>query len=142
MRYLWYKETPLYTRFKSVMPPTSSVRHQHHILAYNDVSDRCKTLDVSRSVILTARNGLKLGIHLRMWLDRWNKLIEYKHSISVTNIIFWHIMILMNNWNVINMQKNDTSILFLPPTSLSPSSYSDNDSLVGWLLKYVQKYGC
>ena len=31
---------------------------------------------------------------------------------SVTNITFWHIMMLLNDWNVTNMQKNVTYILF------------------------------
>ena len=54
-----------------------------------------------------------------------------QHQISVTNITLWHIMMLVTNRNVTNMQKNVTNKLFghqdlkmvtfiKSPTSLSP----------------------
>ena len=35
-----------------------------------------------------------------------------QHNISFTNIAFWHIMMLVTEWNVINMNKNVTNIPF------------------------------
>ena len=60
--------------------PTSNISHQHHILAYYDVGDRCKSL---RICLKTEKNLLNLA-------PGWFPLLL--HNISVTNITFWSIM--------------------------------------------------
>ena len=56
--------------------------------------------------------------------------VRHLHQISVTNITFWHIMMLVTHQNVTNMQKNVINILFFVINILkwSPSlSHKHND---------------
>ena len=75
-----WRPNVLVTRFWcwwQVTSPTSRVRHQHHILAYYNVGDRCKSPRIYLKILLNLAPG-------------WISCLQ--HNISVTNITFWHIL--------------------------------------------------
>ena len=87
-------------------------RHQHHILAYNDVGDRCKSLKIC----------LKMETNLLNLAQGW--ILCLQHSISPTNITLWHIMMLVTDENVTNMQKNENfAYLPIPITLISKRAF-------------------
>ena len=71
-----------------------------HLKSYIDVGDGCW-----RPNVLVTR--------FRCWrqVTSPTSRVRHQHQISVTNITSWHIMMLVTDWNVTNMQKNVTNIL-------------------------------
>ena len=96
-----WRPNVLMTRFgcwQQVTPPISNISHRHRILAYYDDGDRCKSL----------RIWLKLDKIVLNLASNWISCLQ--NNISVTNITFWHIMMLLTDWNVTNMQEYVTNI--------------------------------
>ena len=96
-----WRPNVLMTRFgcwQQVTPPISNISHRHRILAYYDDGDRCKSL----------RIWLKLDKIVLNLASNWISCLQ--NNISVTNITFWHIVMLLTAWNVTNMQEYVTNI--------------------------------
>ena len=81
-------------------------------------------------------HSLKYGCIAAIMIFQDRPFSGFQHNISVTNTTIWHMMMSVTDWNVTNMQKNVTNILFsqhleivinitMSPTSLPPLRISN-----------------